>query len=63
METIFLLHNWFKSFGDVMGWVADLWNLPSSEILSGSVCYQCRGTPTPGSWPGVGCGNHSDAGV
>ena len=22
-----------------------------------------RGTPTPGSWPGVGGGNHSDAGV
>ena len=23
----------------------------------------CRGTPTPGSWPGVGGGNYSDAGV
>ena len=22
-----------------------------------------RGTPTPGSWPGVGGGNYSDAGV
>ena len=30
-------------------------------LITGS--YYARGTPTPGSWPGVGGGNYSDVGV